>query len=103
MLDDSGLYHLQKMINLRQGKGTRASDQIPLRAMGPVFTNEYEERSEYYDAWLKEQTGGELLPASVEDRLKMLIDLRKEAYRKLCREYHAPEAVRNFRRSKCFS
>jgi len=78
------LYHLQKMINLRQGKGTRLSDQIPLRAMGPVFTNEYEERSEYYDAWLKEQTGNDLLPASVEDRLNMLIKLRKEAYQKLC-------------------
>lgn len=85
VLDDSErLYHLQKMINLRQGKGTRQSDQIPLRAMGPVFTNEYEERSEYYDDWLKEQTGRDLLPAGVEDRLKMLIDLRKEAYQKLC-------------------
>jgi aldehyde:ferredoxin oxidoreductase len=78
------LYHLQKMINLRQGKGTRLSDQVPLRAMGPVFTNEYEERSDYYDEWLKEQTGKNLLPASVEDRLNMLIELRKEAYQKLC-------------------
>ncbi len=85
VLDDSErLYHLQKMINLRQGKGTRESDQIPLRAMGPVFINEYEERSEYYDEWLKEQTGKKLLPARMEERLKMLIELRKEAYQKLC-------------------
>jgi len=82
--DSERLYHLQKMINLRQGKGTRVSDQIPLRAMGPVFTNEYEGRSEYYDEWLREQTGQKLLPAGVEERLKMLIELRKEAYQKLC-------------------
>ena len=43
VLDDSErLYVLQKLINLRQGKGTRASDQIPERAMGPAFFNEYE-------------------------------------------------------------
>ena len=85
VLDDSErLYHLQKMINLRQGKGTRVSDQIPLRAMGPVFINEYEERSEYYDEWLKEQTGKNLLPASMEERLEMLIELRKKAYQRLC-------------------
>ena len=82
--DSERLYHLQKMINLRQGKGTRESDQIPLRAMGPVFLNEYEERSEYYDEWLKEQTGKKLLPASMQERLEMLITLRKEAYQKLC-------------------
>ena len=36
---------MQKMINLRQGKGTRAFDQIPLRAMGPAYVNEYEART----------------------------------------------------------
>ena len=82
--DSERLYHLQKMINLRQGKGTRISDQIPLRAMGPVFINEYEERAEYYDEWLREQTGKKLLPAGMEDRLKMLIELRKDAFQKLC-------------------
>ncbi len=85
VLDDSErLYHLQKMINLRQGKGTRESDQIPLRAMGPAFLNEYEGRAEYYDQWLKEQNGQQLLPAGVEDRLEMIIGLRKKAYQKLC-------------------
>ena len=85
VLDDSErLYHIQKMINLRQGKGTRESDQIPLRAMGPVFINEYAERSDYYDEWLKEQSGKDDLPESMEDRLQMLIGLRKTAYQKLC-------------------
>ena len=55
VLDDSErLQLLQKLINLRQGKGTRSNDQIPLRAMGPVYYNEYEARAEYYDQWLKE-------------------------------------------------
>ena len=85
VLDDSErLYLIQKLINLRQGKGTRISDQIPLRAMGPVFVNEYEERSEYYDEWLKEQTGEIFLPSSVEERLEMLVQLRRDAYKNLC-------------------
>ena len=85
ILDDSErLYLLQKLINLRQGKGTRINDQIPLRAMGPVFPSEYEGRSEYYDEWLREQTRNALLPAGVEERLKMLIQLRRDAYQKLC-------------------
>jgi len=41
ILDDSErLYILQKLINLRQGKGTRASDQIPIRALDlPISMN----------------------------------------------------------------
>jgi aldehyde:ferredoxin oxidoreductase len=84
VLDDSErLQLLQKLINLRQGKGTKASDQIPLRAMGPVFPNEYEARSEYYDTWLMEQIDGEL-PESLDERLAELIRLRKEQYQQLC-------------------
>jgi len=46
ILNDSERLHLlQKMINLRQGKGSRAFDQIPLRAMGPAYFNEYQSRS----------------------------------------------------------
>jgi aldehyde:ferredoxin oxidoreductase len=59
VLDDSErLQLLQKMINLRQGKGTRESDQIPLRAIAPVYVNEYLSRSEYYDGWLKNRMVG---------------------------------------------
>jgi aldehyde:ferredoxin oxidoreductase len=84
LLDDSErLQLLQKLINLRQGKGTRRSDQIPIRAMGPVFPNEYEARSEYYDSWLKEQTDSEL-PETLEERLAQLIRTRKMNYRQLC-------------------
>jgi aldehyde:ferredoxin oxidoreductase len=85
ILDDSErLYILQKLINLRQGKGTRASDQIPLRAMGPAYLNEYEFRAEYYDEWLQKQLGDGSIPASIEERHKLLLEKRMQAYQKLC-------------------
>jgi aldehyde:ferredoxin oxidoreductase len=82
--DSERLQLLQKLINLRQGKGTRAYDQIPLRAMGPVFINEYEARAEYYDAWLEEQAGSGSLPEEMEARHGMLMGLRQKAFQKLC-------------------
>jgi aldehyde:ferredoxin oxidoreductase len=86
ILDDSERLHLlQKMINVRQGKGTRMFDQIPLRAMGPVYFNEYESRMDYYEDWLKKQMGkAEHLPESPEARHQMLLEFRQEAYQKLC-------------------
>ena len=86
ILDDSERLHLlQKLINLRQGKGTRVFDQIPLRAMGPAYFNEYHSRRDYYDEWLKENLGrGEDFPLSPEERHGALLKLRQEAYQKLC-------------------
>ena len=82
--DSERLYILQKLINLRQGKGTRASDQIPPRAMGPAYFNEYESRAEYYDDWLKKQLDDGRIPASPEERHKLLMEKRMQAYQKLC-------------------
>jgi aldehyde:ferredoxin oxidoreductase len=85
VLDDSErLYILQKLINLSHGKGTRESDQIPLRAMGPVYLNEYEARAEFYEEWLQEQDGIGVLPVNAEAKHKLLMEKRVEAYRKLC-------------------
>jgi aldehyde:ferredoxin oxidoreductase len=85
ILDDSErLYILQKLINLRQGKGTRASDQLPLRAMGPAYFNEYESRADYYDEWLQKQFDDSKIPESPEQRHKLLIEKRIEAYQRLC-------------------
>jgi aldehyde:ferredoxin oxidoreductase len=85
ILDDSErLYILQKLINLRQGKGTRANDQIPLRAMAPVFSNEYQSRADYYDRWLEHNRGGKKLPASPRQRHKLLIEERRREYQQLC-------------------
>ena len=99
VLDDSErLQLLQKIINLRQGKGTRSSDQIPLRAMGPVYFNEYEARSEYYGTWLKEQVGEDEVPEIPEERHALLMDLRQKAYQNLCdvvykEKGYTPDAV----------
>ena len=85
ILDDSErLYILQKLINLRHGKGTRVSDQIPLRAMGPVYLNEYESRAEYYDGWLREQLSDSAIPATPEKKHELLVEKRIEAYQQLC-------------------
>jgi aldehyde:ferredoxin oxidoreductase len=71
------------MINLRQGKGTRESDRIPLRAIAPVYVNEYLTRSEYYDGWLRNLAGGNL-PDTIERRHALLMAKRLEAFQHLC-------------------
>jgi aldehyde:ferredoxin oxidoreductase len=84
VLDDSErLQLLQKMINLRQGKGTRESDRIPLRAVAPVYVDEYLTRSEYYDGWLRNLEGGNL-PDTIERRHALLMAKRLEAFQHLC-------------------
>lgn len=83
--DSERLYILQKLINVRQGKGTRDSDQIPLRAIGPVFENEYDDRAEYYDQWLKDTLGANNnIPKDRDKRRELLLDIRIKAYQKLC-------------------
>ncbi len=82
--DSERLYMLQKLINLRHGKGTREHDQIPTRALGPAFPNEYLAREEYYDQWLKERLDHQNLPSSIEERQKLVIELRRKDYSRLC-------------------
>jgi len=85
VLDDSErLYLLQKLINIRHGKGTRLSDKIPLRAMGPAFFNEYQDRSDYYDEWLADQVGEKEVPKTPEARHLLVTKLRENAYKHLC-------------------
>ena len=52
--------------------------------MAPVFMNEYESRSDYYDSWLKDQAGKKEIPDDPQARHRLVVDLRKEAYEKLC-------------------
>jgi aldehyde:ferredoxin oxidoreductase len=65
-------------------EAVKTSDRIPLRAMGPVYLNEYQSRSEYYDGWLQENSGNSNLPESTEQRLNLLIEKREKAYQQLC-------------------
>jgi aldehyde:ferredoxin oxidoreductase len=83
--DSERLYTLQKLINLEHGVGTREHDQIPLRAMSPVYVEEYRSRQERYDRQLAELLGGEeRLPADIQQRLDLLIDIRQKQYQELC-------------------
>ncbi len=86
ILQDSERLHLiQKMINLRQGKGTREYDQIPLRAMGPAFPEEYEARSNYYDQWLETKIPpDETIPESTIEKHALLVQMRQKEYQTLC-------------------
>ena len=83
--DSERLYTLQKLINLKHGVGTREHDQIPLRAMSPVYVEEYRSRQERYDHQLAELLGGEeRLPTELQQRLDLLIDIRQKQYQELC-------------------
>jgi aldehyde:ferredoxin oxidoreductase len=83
--DSERLYTLQKLINLKHGVGTREHDQIPLRAMSPVYEEEYRSRQERYDRQLAEILGGEeRLPADLQQRLDLLIGIRQRQYQELC-------------------
>jgi aldehyde:ferredoxin oxidoreductase len=82
--DSERLHLLQKLINLRLGKGTRSCDRIPLRAMGPAFIEEYRDRAEYYDGWLQEKLDGRELPGTMAERHELLVSLRQQAYNQLC-------------------
>lgn len=83
--DSERLYTLQKLINLKHGVGTREHDQIPLRAMSPVYLEEYRSRQERYDSQLAEIVGGEdRLPADLQQRLDLLIGIRQRHYQELC-------------------
>ena len=76
-------YLLHKLINLRQGLGTREHDAIPLRAMAPVFMNEFKSRKEYYIHYLRDTVGLDVQSKSDEELLSQLHDYRRLQYEKL--------------------
>jgi aldehyde:ferredoxin oxidoreductase len=81
LLTESERCHLMhKLINLRQGFGTREFDRIPMRAMAPVFMDEFHSRKDYYMKYLEEKVGVNVNSASDEDLLKTLHEYRREQY-----------------------
>jgi len=81
-------YTLHKLFNLRQGYGTREHDLIPLRAMAPVFMNEFLSRKDYYEQWLTGFAGLDIQGKTDEEKLAMLHDFRRSQYEKLCDEVY---------------
>jgi aldehyde:ferredoxin oxidoreductase len=76
-------YLLHKLINLRQGFGTRAHDRIPLRAMAPVYPNEFASRREYYLRWLEEEARVDTAGKTDQELLQRLQAYRMAQYEKL--------------------
>ena len=81
--DSERCYLLHKLINLRQGFGTREHDSIPLRAMSPVFMNEFQSRKEYYETYLRDTAGIETASKNDEEMLSILQSYRLKQYEKL--------------------
>jgi aldehyde:ferredoxin oxidoreductase len=51
------VYTFQRVFNLRMGQGTRADDEPPYRALGPVTAAEYERAADRYDGQLRSRLG----------------------------------------------
>jgi aldehyde:ferredoxin oxidoreductase len=74
------VYNFQRIFNLRMGVFGPASDDIPYRAMGPVFAVEYESRAEKYDEELRADLGDKVDGMSTEEKLAALRGRREAAY-----------------------
>ncbi len=84
LLVESERCHLMhKLINLRQGFGTREHDKIPLRAMSPVFRSELKFRREYYEKYLVEKVGMEIVGKTDGEKLAAIHRYRLDQYEKL--------------------
>jgi len=86
-LDRAGLirqservYNFQRVFNIRMGKGLRANDIPPNRALGPVTEEEYESRAERYDKALKEKQNIDPAGKSTAEKLKLLLAYRQQQY-----------------------
>ncbi len=80
LMESERSYLLHKLINLRQGFGTREHDQIPLRAMAPVFLDEFNNRKAYYKTYLADVVGIDVESKTDEALLKELQDYRRKQY-----------------------
>ncbi len=76
------VYNFQRVFNLRMGKGTRKDHNIPLRALGPVYPDEWLAREEYYDNELK-SVGVEPAGLSVEEKIARLQEARLTQWEQL--------------------
>ncbi len=82
ILQSERVYNYERIFNLRMGKGTRQYHNIPDRALGPVFPDEWEVRSEYFDGKLKE-AGHDPEGLAVEEKISLLQAHRRREWEKL--------------------
>ena len=86
--ESENAYTLHKLINLRQGFGTREHDAIPLRAMAPVYMNEFLSRKDYYEKRMTDFAGLDIRGKTDEEKLDMLQAFRRSQYERLCDEVY---------------
>ena len=82
ILQSERVYNYERIFNYRMGKGTRKEHNIPDRALGPVFPDEWDVRKEYFEKKLEEAgLSGEGL--SVEEKIIRLQAHRRKEWEKL--------------------
>jgi aldehyde:ferredoxin oxidoreductase len=82
ILQSERVYNYERVFNLRMGKGTRANHNIPDRALGPVFEDEWNARPDYFDGRLSE-AGISPEGLSVGEKIAKLLEYRRGEWEKL--------------------
>jgi len=77
------VYNFQRLFNLRLGFGTREHDYPPYRAVGPVFTDEYQKRSDLYDKELVFEAKVNIDGLSISQKIDLLRKYRQKRYEML--------------------
>ncbi len=77
------VYNFQRVFNIRLGKGLRAHDATPYRAMGPVTEAEYLSRQERYDKQLREWLNLDPEKMTLQEKLAAHRAYRTEQYERL--------------------
>ncbi len=77
------MYNLQRVFNIRLGVFGRESDTPPYRAVGPVTTEEYLYKEDYYDDKVKDIVGNDIETMGIVEKIKVLREYREDYYEKL--------------------
>ncbi len=77
------VYNFQRLFNLKMGYGTREHDTVPYRAVGPVTPEEYESRTDRYDAQLTDKYELDISGMSTPEKVAALRRKREEQYEQL--------------------
>ena len=77
------VYTFQRIFILRMGSGQRKHDMPPIRSLGPISEGEYLSREERYDKQLKETIGVEPQGKSTAEKVKIIMDYRKDQFQQL--------------------
>jgi aldehyde:ferredoxin oxidoreductase len=80
------VYNFQRAMNVWMGRGTRADDWIPYRAMGPVTEMEYLSRKDRYDGQLvdvQKFSKDKVVAMKTAEKMQLTYDYRQNQYEKL--------------------